>query len=206
MAKNDKLDLYKTHKDEYAAPRKPTLVAAGPAKYLTVEGRGAPGGEEFQAKIGALYGLAFTMKMACKFGGGQDYKVCPLEALYFGDEDTFRRTPPDQWRWKLMIRTPQFIKAAELKSAKQALREKAKPPEFEQATLETLREGRCVHMLHVGPYDQEEQTLAAMKQLAADNGLTFAGPHHEIYLSDPRRVPPERLRTLLRMPVRAVGS
>lgn len=202
MAQAAKLDLFKQHKQEYVARAEPALVTVAAAKYLTIDGCGSPGGEEFQAKIAALYGLAFTIKMSCKFAGGRDYKVCSLEALYSGGEAAFADTPREQWRWKLLIRTPTFIGAAELRSAKEALREKGKPPEFEGAKLETLREARCVQALHVGPYDDEERTVQAMKRLAADQGLALVGPHHEIYLSDPRRTAPERLRTIIRVPVR----
>jgi len=79
---------------------------------------------------------------------------------------------------------------------------KGKPREVEEVQLEMLREGDCVQMLHVGPYEREGETIALMQELATQKGLVFAGPHHEIYLSDPRRVEPERLKTILRMPVK----
>jgi hypothetical protein len=141
--------------------------------------------------------------MTRKFAGGQDYKVCQLEGLWWADGSSadFTAVPRDQWRWKLLIRVPDFIGQADLDQAKAALRDKGKPPAFESVRLETIEEGPCVQMLHVGPYAEEPATLALMRQFAAAGGLEFRGPHHEIYLSDPRRVPPERLRTILRMPV-----
>lgn len=202
MPSKKKIDLYQVHKGEYLTPRTPVIVKVGPAKYLSIEGRSAPGSKEFQDKIGALYNVTFTIKMATKFAG-QDYAVCKLEGLWWADggEKEFLQTPKDQWRWKLMIRTPDFIGAKELQEAISKLREKSKPAEISSVVLETLKEGSCVQVLHIGPYDAEPATIAQMKELANAEGLSFHGLHHEIYLSDPRRVAPAKLRTILRHPV-----
>ncbi|MGA2751503.1 MAG: GyrI-like domain-containing protein [Verrucomicrobiota bacterium] len=196
---NTKLDLYKTHKSEYAMPRKPALVRTKPAQYLAIEGRGAPGNACFQACIGALYGMAFTVKMTRKFAGKQDYAVCKLEGQYFGD---LTAIPKEDWKWKLMIRTPDFIGQKDLDAAVATLLKRGKSPEVRDVKLETIDEGDCVQMLHVGPYDKEHESIALMRRFAEASGLKAAGPHHEIYLSDPRRVPPERLKTILRQPMR----
>lgn len=202
MTAKKKLDLYQVHKGEYVTPRTPVIVKVGPAKYLSTEGQGAPGSKEFQDKIGALYNVTFTIKMAKKFAG-QDYTVCKLEGVWWADggEKEFLQTPKDQWRWKLMIRTPDFIDTKELQAAVSKLRAKGKPPEVSSIVLETLKEGSCVQVLHIGPYDTEAATIAQMKEFAIAKGLSFYGLHHEIYLSDPRRVPPAKLRTILRHPV-----
>lgn len=200
MKTTDKLDLYKSHKQEYVTPRKPVLIQTKPAQYLTIEGQGAPGGERFSASIGALYALAFTIKMTRKFAGKQDYTVCKLEAQWL-QEGELAEIPRDEWRWKLLIRTPDFVSEADRQSAVAALLKKGKPREVEDVRLETLDEGQCVQMLHVGPYERESESIASMQQFAGQKGLTFAGPHHEIYLSDPRRVEAARLKTILRMPV-----
>ena len=193
----EKVDLYKLHKSEYITPKEPALVDAGAAKYLTAEGAGAPGGEKFQEAVGALYSMAFTMKMAKKFAG-QDYKVCHLEGLWWGIE---LMEPQDSWRWKLLIRVPDFIGARDLKQTAASLKAKGKPDLPVEIRLETLREGRCVQVLHTGPYSDEGATVARMEAFAKGKGLAFAGTPHEIYLSDPRRVAPEKLRTILRIPV-----
>ena len=204
MAAAEKLDLYKRHKAEYVARKKPVLVEVGPAKYLTIVGTAPPEGTEFQARIQAMYSTAFTIKMTRKFAGKGDYKVCHMEGLWWSGRKTtdFLEVPKSQWKWKLLIRVPDFITDRDLTEAKQALRKKAKPPEFEQVALEQIAEGRCVQMLHVGPYSREHETIAQMHAFAEAEGLRIHGRHHEIYLSDPRRVPPERLRTILRHPVR----
>lgn len=116
MKNQDKIDLYKLHKNEYVMPRKPALVDIGAATYLAISGQGAPGGESFSERIGALYGVAFTVKMTRKFAGQQDYAICKLECQWWAGEcgGNFRSVPKEQWSWKLLIRTPHFIKAEEL--------------------------------------------------------------------------------------------
>ena len=205
MAQNEKLDPFKQHEDEYAASKvKPQLVQTTAAQYLAIEGSGEPGGELFQAKIGGLYAMAFTIKMTRKFAGKGDYKVAPLEGIWWAGESgmAFDETPRDQWRWKLLIRTPDVVTDDDLAAARAALEKKNKPPEFNEVTLDTVEEGPCVQMLHVGPYATEPETIAKMQQFMDENALTLAGPHHEIYLSDPRRVPPERIKTILRAPAK----
>lgn len=194
-----KLDLYKFHKTEYVAPRKPVLVKTKPAQYLAIKGQGAPGGDRFVACIGALYGAAFTIKMTHKFAGKRDYTVCKLEAQWDFDGEP-ARIPKDEWKWKLLIRTPDFISPKELKGAVATLLKRGKAREVEEVRLETIKEGLCVQMLHVGPYDKEKESVDLMLTFAQAKGLKLSGPHHEIYLSDPRRVPPERLKTILRQP------
>jgi hypothetical protein len=200
--KGKTLDLYKAHKAEYVTPKKPTLIQTKPAKYLTIAGQGAPGGEAFQESVGALYSVAFTLKMAKKFAGN-DYKVCHLEGLWWGDKEgeDFAAQPPETWNWKLIIRVPDFIAAKDVKETIATLKEKGKPQKTADVKLETIDEGQCVQMLHLGPYKTEGETISQMIALAQEKGLSCCGRHHEIYLSDPRRVPAERLRTILRLPV-----
>jgi hypothetical protein len=199
-ASQDKIDLYKLHNVEYATLRQPVLLQMARACYLAAEGQGRPGGEVFQARIGALYATAYTIKMTRKFAGLRDYAVCKLEAQYFFDGDP-RDLPMDEWRWRMLIRTPDFIKKTDLAQARAALTKRGKAEGGEKVTLECIREGRCVQMLHVGPYDRAGEKVKIMKEFAASEGWKLKGPHHEIYLSDPRRVTPEKLRTILRVPV-----
>jgi hypothetical protein len=198
-----KIDLYKLHADEYATPEKPVLIEVKRAKYLTAAGQGAPGGELFTALIGALYAMAYTVKMRCK-AAGKDYVVCKLEGQWWTEEGAcdLRQVPQGQWRWRLMIRTPDFITDKHLEEAGKVLAARGKSPHVSQVQLETIQEGLCVQMLHVGPYEKESETIAVMSQFIEREGLAFHGLHHEIYLSDPRRVAPERLRTILRHPVK----
>ena len=109
--------------------------------------------------------------------------------------------PAEQWHWQLLLRTPDFVAVDELARAVTALRKRGKEGDASLVRLESIAEGRCGQMLHVGPYDKEGDTIAVMTQLAAARGLRCAGPHHEIYISDPRRVAPAKLKTILRLPV-----
>lgn len=197
MPAAEKLDLYKKHREEYVTPRKPQLVKIKSAQYLSIAGSGEPGGKTFIAQVGALYAAAFTIKMTKKFAR-RDYKVCHLEGLWWKKENKEKKA----WKWKLLIRVPDFITKKDLGTAVKALIEKGKPKEVAEVKLETLEEGECVQMLHVGFYEAEEASIEQMMELTKEKGLSFRGLHHEIYLSDPRRVPAARLRTILRQPVR----
>ena len=201
MPKKTKLDLHEKFKSEYVTPRQPAFVMVGPAKYLAITGQGAPGGERFRAHIAALYATAFTLKMAEKFAG-HDYKVCHLEGQWWADDGSdFHTHQPKEWQWRLLIRVPEFITQSQLDSAIKTVIEKGKSALANNVKLEELTEGRCVQMLHIGPYGEEKVTIDKMQELAEGSGVHLRGPHHEIYLSDPNRVPPQRLRTILRYPV-----
>ena len=203
MPASEKIDLYQLHKTEYVKPKKPVLVQTRPAQYLAISGQGAPGGERFTACIGALYGVAFTIKMTRKFAGKQDYAVCKLEGQWWSEPaQDLAKLRPDQWCWKLLMRTPDFIGEEDLRQAVVVLLKRGKGEDVRLVGLEALAEGPCVQMLHVGAYDRECETIAVMKAFAEKQQLQFSGKHHEIYLSDPRRVPPARLKTILRQPVR----
>lgn len=197
-----KLDLYARHKSEYLAPRSPRLVTIGAARYLTVAGRGDPDGATFGAAVAALYGIAYTIKMAKK-RSGRDFTVAKLEGLWWGGRRgrLLIESPVNTWRWKAMIRVPSFVADRDLLAARRILAARGRPLTA-PVRLETLREGKCVQMLHRGPYRAENATITAMVAFARDCGLRPQGRHHEIYLSDPRRVPPAKLRTILRQPVR----
>ena len=203
MKTQEKIDLYKLHKADYVTPKKPAFLNVSDATYLAITGQGAPGGDVFTDKIGALYGAAYTIKMTRKFAGQQDYAVCKLEGQYWCGAcgADFGRVPKDQWCWKLLIRTPEFVTQAELDRAVANLLEKGKSRAVQEVKLESLAEGHCVQMLHVGPYERESESIALMKAIAEANNLELRGRHHEIYLSDPRRVAAERLKTILRIPV-----
>lgn len=202
-----KIDLLKLHKAEYKAGKKPAVIETGRAMYLAVEGKGAPGADDFQAAIGALYGMAYTIKMGRKADGKGDYTICKLEGVYWtADGSDLATADMDQWFWQLMIRTPENVDGfpitdADLDTARDRLREKKKDAGSERVQWTHLEEGPCVQMLHVGPYDKEHETIAVMLDFCRDEGFSPHGRHHEIYLSDPRRVAPEKLRTILRLPI-----
>ena len=200
-----KLDLHERHKQEYVAPREPAIVDIPHGHYLVIGGHGRPGGPEFQAKLGALYGMAFTIKMTRKKAGKSDYVVAGLEGQYWPDApfpDPFD-VPLDRMNWRLLVRTPETVGEEDLARAAAALEARGKGDWVREVTLLAMAEGPCVQMLHVGPYENEPETILRMTAFADEHGYEVHGWHHEIYLSDPRRVPPERLKTILRLPVRA---
>ena len=206
-----KLNLTKEYKSYYTAKTYPEIVEFGEIAYLSIEGRGAPGGEEFQAKISALYSLAYGVKMLMK-REGKDFTVAKLEGLWWVDSDKpYTEVPREEWRWKLLIRQPEFVTSEIVEKArKEVVKKKEKKKEFEiiemlkKVKFEKMNEGKCVQILHIGPYSNEQKTLTKMYEFMKEERLIPAGYHHEIYLSDPRRVKEERLRTILRQPVREV--
>jgi len=197
-----KLDLYAKHKNEYVAnAKKPSIVRVGPAKYLRISGTGRPDSPPFNEAIGALYTMAFTIKMAKKFAG-QDYTVTKLEGLWEVDSPSGNWSAPDNvFKWDLMIRVPTFVTEKDLKAAAEQAIAKGKEAPVHRVRLTEYLEGECVQMLHIGPYSDEQRTVDKMREFAALAGRQFVGRHHEIYFSDPRRVPPERLKTILRNPI-----
>ena len=203
MITTEKIDLGQLHKDEYAAPKKPVLLTIAPTTYLGISGSGAPGDPAFTTRIGALYAMAFTVKMTRKFAGKQDYTIGKLETQYWTEPAgrEFDAAAKNRWKWRLLIRTPDFVTEADLAGAATVLLGKGKPAEVKEVGLISLTEGACVQMLHVGPYDRIGEAVAVMKVFAESKGLAFHGLHHEIYISDPRRGAPERLKTILREPV-----
>ncbi len=198
-----KIDLFKQHKADYVARKKPSWVEIAEAPYLAIDGTGEPGGEGFQARVGALMAVAYTMKFDSK-AAGRDYVVCKLEGIWHGlGEADLHDTSPESWHWRLLIRVPDFISAADVATAARKVMDQQGRAANLDVRLDSLEEGRCAQMLHVGPYDREPETVAVMADFAESEGFSLVGPHHEIYLSDPRRVEPERLKTILRYPVTA---
>ena len=164
---------------------------------MAVSGSGAPGGEQYQEAIGALYAMAYTVKMSRKKDGLGDYVIGKLEGLYrFGDK-------LEEMQWTLLIRTPEVVGQSDLESARAKLQERGKDAGSKKVSLRDHPPKRYVQALHVGPYDKEQETVEKMAAFAEGEGLEATGEeHHEIYLSDPRRVAPEKLKTILRMAVR----
>lgn len=203
MPAAEKIDLFKEHKAEYTQAKKPTLIETGPASYIMIDGDGAPGSEEFEAAVALMMSVAYTMKFASK-KKGRDYVVCKLEGIWRVGSDpeaALFDAPEQDWSWTLLIRTPEFITAGDVDEAKQAVLQKTPDAAVASVRLETLTEGRCVQMLHIGPYDAEQQTIDAIRKHCETEGVRMIGPHHEIYISDPRRVEPEMLKTIIRYPV-----
>ena len=200
--KQPKLDLTKEYKTYYTAKTTPEIVEIEEGKFLTIEGKGAPGGDEFQAKVGALYSLAYGIKMLMK-REGKDFTVAKLEGLWWVDSDKpYTEVPREEWRWKLLIRQPESVTSEIVEKARQEVIKKKEMELVNEVKFEKMKEGKCVQILHIGPYSTESESIAKMEKLMKEKGLAYNGLHHEIYLSDPRKVAPEKMKTILRQPVR----
>jgi hypothetical protein len=194
----ERVDFRKLSPQLYRASEVVTEVRVPRATFLAVDGVGAPGGEAYQQALEALFALAYTAKFTFKRAGLVDFVVPPLECLYFDDPES---TPRDQWRWRLLLRIPDVASVAALKEIRTAVAE-GKGLDTTPVRRFAWAEGRALQVLHVGPYDDVGD---AFKQLAIEadtRGLVCQPVAHEIYLSDPRRVAPEKLTTIVRVPVR----
>jgi hypothetical protein len=198
----EKLDLTKEYKEYYTATTKAEIVKFGEIPYITITGKGEPAGKEFSEKAGALYPVAYGIKKLCK-NMDKDFAVPKLEGLWWVESNTpALSVPRSQWYWKLLIRMPEFVTAEMVNTA---ITEVAKTKNVilaQDVEYEILDEGNIVSILHIGPYSTEPKSIKLMDSLIIDNKYTKNGFHHEIYLSDPNKTAPDKLKTLLRQPVK----
>ncbi|MEG3633886.1 GyrI-like domain-containing protein [Micromonospora palythoicola] len=203
----EKIDFKKTI-DAYRAPRgRFRIVDVPDLRYLMIDGHGDPNtSPAFTTAVEALYPVAYKMKFASRRDLGRDYVVPPLEGLWWADDMAAFTTSRDksQWNWTLLLMVPDWIDGAMFDAAVGQAGAKNKPVRLDDIRLEPLSEGRCVQTLHVGSFDDEAAVLAELHdEFIPAQGLRMTGRHHEIYLSDFRRVAPDSRRTLLRQPVTA---
>jgi hypothetical protein len=195
-----RIDYKKSHPDLYRAGRQVGELRPPKGKFMAVDGTGEPGGAAFQDALRQLFTLAYTTKFAMKKAGGADFAIPAVECLW---PDDICGKPRAEWRWRLMLRVPPCVKAATLKNVRKALKER-KGDAADAVKLVSWTEGRALQVLHVGPYDEVGASYERLEAEAAARKLRCVGPAHEVYLSDPRRVPPARLRTIVRMAVKAL--
>lgn len=208
-----KLDLKRDLKQFYApSAKKIEVVDVPPFNFAMIEGAIEPGHEPgdspaFQQATEALYGVAYTLKFMSKKRAENpiDYPVMALEGLWWVEDGRFDISVKDNWHWRLMILQPEHITEEMFQKALEQQREKRDNPALDHLRLETFHEGLCVQTMHIGPYSTEPVTVARMEAFAAENGYGMRREHHEIYLGDPRRAAPEKLRTILRHPVEVAG-
>lgn len=205
-----KVDLKKTL-DAYQAQRGRFRVVDVPdQQYLMVDGHGDPNTTPAYAQaLAALYPVAYALKFASRRDLGRDHVVMPLEGLWWADDMETFTTARDKsrWDWTMMIMVPDWVGPEMVDAAVERAGAKDRPVRLADVRFETLSEGLCVQTLHVGSFDDEAPVLARMhEEVVPAHGLRMVGKHHEIYLGDPRRTAPERLRTILRQPVRALSA
>ena len=191
------LDSYRARAGEFR------ILDLPPRQYLMVDGHGDPNTSVYGDAISTIYPVAYKLKFASK-RSGRDYVVPPLEALWSApDMASFTsRRDKSQWDWTLLNFVPDWVTQADVDEAVRVVAARDRPPRLDDVRLETLDEGRCVQTLHLGPFDDEAETLARMHdEFVPGAGLTMTGRHHEIYFSDTRKVDPAKFRTILRQPV-----
>jgi hypothetical protein len=203
-----KIDFKRTLKHLYRpSSRDFSVVEVPPMQFLMIDGHGDPNvTPAYQQVVEALYGVAYKIKFASK-GEGRDYVVPPLEGLWWAEDmDTFTvNRDKSTWDWTMMILQPDWITTASVEAAKTEAADGKELPALDRMRFETYDEGLSVQILHVGSYDDEAPTIHRMHhEFMPAHNYEPAGKHHEIYLSDPRRTAPERLKTVIRQPVRAL--
>ena len=194
----DKIDFKKTMKELYRATNKVARVKPGEGTFLAVDGQGTPGGEAFEKAIQNLYPVAYTLKFSLKKAGTIDFVVPPLEALWH--DNPVEVPDMSQWRWRTMIRVPESVKTEHVQEAQETILER-KGTDTSDVQLVRWEEGESLQLLHTGPYDQVGAIYEQLQSSALSENVTLGPPGHEIYLSDPRRTAPEKLKTIVRMPI-----
>ncbi|MCR8743699.1 GyrI-like domain-containing protein [Romboutsia lituseburensis] len=200
-----KYEWRKKEKEYYIPKEKPQLVEIPEFKYFTLKGQGNPNTEAFKECIGVLYSLSYAIRMMPKNGinpdGYFEYTVYPLEGIWdLTEEGRLEETlNKDELVYKLMIRQPDFVTEEIVKTAMEIVKKKKPHPLLEKVEFESIKEGLCVQMLHVGPYDDEPRTFSVMKEFCIENNLEIKTlAHKEIYLSDFRKAEASKLKTVLR--------
>ena len=205
------VDFKKLDKKLYSAGTEPVLVHVPKMPFLMIDGHGDPNTRpDFQTGIEILYTLSYDIRMSPKKNaeppGYYPYVVAPLEGLWGIDGGVFDFADRDNWQWTLMIRQPEFVTESVFQQALERVKEKKNLAlDTQIPRLESYHEGNAVQIMHVGPYETEPESVAKMALFCAEEGWTdqvgLGGMHHEIYLSDPRKVPPEKRKTIIRHPV-----
>jgi hypothetical protein len=196
-----KIDLVKNDKNYYSAKKTPDLREFNSLKYITILGKGEPAGVAFTNAIEALYPLAYGIRKIYK-SQNIVFSVSKLEGLWWVESDqNALDVPRSEWYWKLLIRMPKPVEEQHFIEAKNEVYKKKKIELIKDIQFEELNEGKCVQIMHVGPYSAEPESIQQMKEFMTENSLTEDGLHHEIYISDPRKTEPEKMKTILRQPV-----
>jgi len=204
MAGAAKLDLKKELKELYRpSARAISVVDVPPLNFLMVDGKGDPNiSEEYREAIEALYATAYTLKFALKADRRTpEFAVMPLEGLWWSDDmSDFLSGNKANWQWTAMIAQPDFVTGEDVSRAKAQAAAKKELPALSKLRLERFHEGRAAQIMYFGPYSEEGPTIAAIHEFIEAGGHRLSGRHHEIYLSDPRRTDPKKLKTVIRQP------
>ncbi|MEW6059988.1 MAG: GyrI-like domain-containing protein [Actinomycetota bacterium] len=200
-----KLDLKRSMRRLYFPPvGQPVLVDVPEMSFLMIDGRGDPNASRtYQEAIDALFSVSYTLKFTVKrLDPEGDYTVMPLESIWWTKEGRpLRFDDRGSWRWTAMIAQPPAVTEELVRKASAEAALKRRLPALKKMRLERFREGLCAQVMHIGPYDEELPTIEKLHAFIAEHDYPTRGRHHEIYLSDPRRCAPDRLKTVIRQPV-----
>ena len=198
-----KVDFKHELREFYAARRSPMLVEVPELAFLMIDGHGDPNtSREYREAVSALFSVSYAARFALKRAGVIDFGVMPLEGLWWAsDMSAFSIADKSAWKWTMLIMQPGEVTAEVLAEAKVKAAAKVPVGVLERLRLERFAEGLAVQVLHVGPYSAEGPTVASLHAFIAEQGRKLAGKHHEVYLGDPRRSAPEKLKTIIRQPM-----
>lgn len=199
----EKVDLKKEFKDLYnPSAKEVSFVDVPDMAFLMIDGQGAPSSVQYMDAIQTLYPLAYTLKFMIKKAKAVDYGVMPLEGLWWMDDMTqFSVDRKDEWKWTAMIMQPKYITQADFKAAVEQVKKKNLPA-IGKVRFELFHEGKAAQILHTGHYSAEAPNIHKIHDAIKAGGHQLSGRHHEIYLNDPSKTAPEKLKTILRQPMK----
>lgn len=206
----EKLDLTKKYKSYYSAKTKPELTELGELSYISITGKGDPSGPAFADRVQALYSVAYAIKFHYK-GEGKDFAVPKLEGQWWFDQEQYagigmaeapKAVPRSEWLFRLLLMIPSYVSEQVIAAMTGSVAAKKALPLAKEVQFISLQEGKCIQLLHIGPFDREPESLQLIADFSQEQHLQQNGLHHEIYLSDFRKTAPEKLKTILREPVK----
>ncbi|RDE14470.1 MAG: hypothetical protein C4K49_07630 [Candidatus Thorarchaeota archaeon] len=203
MGVSMKIDLKKELKELYFPPAKaPSIVRVPKMNFLMLDGKGSPSDEEYHQAIEVLYGVAYTLKFMLKKEGVTDFVVMPLEGLWWTEAKTgLDMSNKASWEWTALMLQPEQVTKSHVDKAIEELRRKKNPLGLSKLRFGAFDEGLAVQIMYIGPWADEKSTIEMLHAFADEKGYRLRGKHHEIYLSDPRRTAPGKLKTVIRQPV-----
>jgi len=204
MTGQTRVDFKNVYEQLYTAHRRPVMVDVPELPFLMADGAGDPGAAGYRATVQALYGVAYAIRFGLKHDYGLEYPVMPLQGRWWArDGREVIAADRSSWLWTMLILQPPQVTEALVAQASAKVRRGKAAAAVEGVRLDHLAEGRCAQVLHTGPYREESPTIERLRAFIRAQGCVVAGRHHEVYLSDPSRTAPEKLKTIIRYPVAA---
>ena len=200
----DKIDFKKELKNLYNPSAKEVSIVEVPdMNFLMVDGEGSPASLQYIASLEAIYPVAYALKFIVKKAQGVDYGVMPLEGLWWMDDMTqFSVERKNEWKWRSMIMQPKYVTEADFKAAIEQVNKKKAPAALDKVRFECFHEGKAAQIMHIGPFSTEAANIQKIHAAIKASGHELSGKHHEIYLNNPAKTAPEKLKTVLRQPMK----